>query len=91
MRLDKFLKVSRVIKRRTLAKEISDEGRVKVNDRVAKAGTDLSVGDIVEIEFGRKIVTLEVVQLEAHAKKEDADRMYRIIKEQKIEKDSSFL
>ena len=91
MRLDKFLKVSRVIKRRTLAKEISDDGRVKVNDRAAKAGTDLSVGDIVEIEFGRKIVTLEVVQLEAHAKKEDADRMYRIIKEQKIEKDSSFL
>ncbi|MCG1009499.1 RNA-binding S4 domain-containing protein [Salinicoccus sp. ID82-1] len=91
MRLDKFLKVSRVIKRRTLAKEISDDGRVKVNDRVAKAGTELSVGDIVEIEFGRKIVTLEVLQLGAHARKEDADRMYKVVKEQKIEKDTSFL
>ncbi|GAB3055454.1 RNA-binding S4 domain-containing protein [Salinicoccus sesuvii] len=91
MRLDKFLKVSRVIKRRTLAKEISDDGRVKVNDKTAKAGTDLSVGDIVEIEFGRKIVTLEVLQLGAHARKEDAERMYKVVKEQKIEKDTSFL
>ncbi|GAA3730241.1 RNA-binding S4 domain-containing protein [Salinicoccus jeotgali] len=91
MRLDKFLKVARVIKRRTLAKEISDDGRVKVNDRAAKAGTVLSVGDIVEIEFGRKIVTLKVMELGAHAKKEDAERMYEIIKEQKIERDSDFL
>ncbi|WP_411842995.1 RNA-binding S4 domain-containing protein [Salinicoccus sp. HZC-1] len=91
MRLDKFLKVSRVIKRRALAKEVSDEGRVKVNDRVAKAGTVLSAGDVVEIQFGRKIVTLEVLQLEAHAKKEDADRMYKIIKEEKIEKETDFL
>lgn len=91
MRLDKFLKVSRVIKRRALAKEVSDEGRVKVNDRVAKAGTVLSAGDTVEIQFGRKIVTLEVLQLEAHAKKEDADRMYKIIKEEKIEKETDFL
>lgn len=91
MRLDKFLKVSRVIKRRPLAKELSDEGRVKVNGRVAKAGVDLSVGDNVEIQFGRKILTFEVVQLEAHAKKEEAERMYKVIKEEKIEKETDFL
>lgn len=85
MRLDKFLKVSRVIKRRTLAKEISDEGRVKVNDHTAKAGTTLSAGDIVEIRFGQKVVTLEIMQLEAHAKKEEAERMYKIISEDRIE------
>lgn len=86
MRLDKFLKVSRVIKRRTLAKEISDDGRVQVNGSTAKAGTSLSVGDVLEIRFGQKIVTLEVVQLETHAKKEDAARMYQIISEERIEK-----
>ncbi len=91
MRLDKFLKVSRVIKRRTLAKELSDEGRVKVNGKVSKAGAELSVGDNVEIRFGRKVLTFEVVQLEAHAKKEDADRMYKVIKEEKIEKETDFL
>ncbi|AKG75139.1 RNA-binding S4 domain-containing protein [Salinicoccus halodurans] len=91
MRLDKFLKVSRVIKRRTLAKELSDEGRVKVNGKVAKAGADLSAGDEVEIRFGRKILTFEVLQLEAHAKKEDAERMYKVIKEEKIEQDTDFL
>lgn len=86
MRLDKFLKVSRVIKRRALAKEVSDEGRVKVNGNLAKAGTTLSVGDVLEIRFGQKIVTLEVIQLEAYAKKDDASRMYKILKEEKIEK-----
>lgn len=86
MRLDKFLKVSRVIKRRALAKEVSDEGRVKVNGNVAKAGTVLSVGDVLEIRFGQKIVTLEVMQLEAYAKKDDASRMYKILREEKVEK-----
>ena len=63
MRLDKFLKVPRIIKRRTLAKEISEDGRIEVNGRVAKAGTSLSVGDELVIRFGRAIVTYEVLQL----------------------------
>ncbi|WP_017550046.1 RNA-binding S4 domain-containing protein [Salinicoccus carnicancri] len=91
MRLDKFLKVSRVIKRRPLAKELSDEGRVKVNGRTAKAGTDLAVGDEVEIRFGRKVLTFEVLELGAHAKKEDAERMYKVLKEEKIESETDFL
>ncbi len=87
MRLDKFLKVSRVIKRRTLAKEVSDEGRVKINGFTAKAGTVLNVGDIVEIRFGNKTVTFEVLMLESHARKEDAERMYKIISEERIDSD----
>ncbi|MFD2831615.1 RNA-binding S4 domain-containing protein [Corticicoccus populi] len=86
MRLDKFLKVSRVIKRRTLAKEVSDDGRVKVNGSTAKAGTTLKKGDVLEIRFGQKLVTIEVLELESHARKEDASRMYKIISEEKVEK-----
>ena len=63
MRLDKFLKVSRIIKRRTLSKEISDSSRVKVNDKIAKPSTKLKVGDIIEIEFGRSILTVKVKEL----------------------------
>ncbi|QQD84668.1 MULTISPECIES: RNA-binding S4 domain-containing protein [Jeotgalicoccus] len=90
MRLDKFLKVSRIIKRRTLAKEISDDGRIEVNGRMAKAGTDLSVGDHLVIKFGRSIVTYEVMQLNDTTKKEDAERMYKVLKEEKIEKETEF-
>lgn len=91
MRLDKFLKVSRVVKRRTLAKELGDEGRVKVNGRTAKSGADLAVGDEVVIRFGRKILTFEVLELGTHAKKEDAERMYKVLKEEKTEKETDFL
>ena len=90
MRLDKFLKVSRIIKRRTLAKEISEDGRIEVNGRVAKAGTSLSVGDELVIRFGRAIVTYEVLQLNEKARKEDAEGMYKVINEEKIEKETAF-
>ena len=90
MRLDKFLKVSRIIKRRTLAKEISDEGRIKVNGRVAKASAALSEGDTLEIRFGRSIMTYEIVELNEKAKKDEASRMFKILNEEKIEKDSDF-
>ena len=90
MRLDKFWKVSRIIKRRTLAKEISEDGRIEVNGRVAKAGTSLSVGDELVIRFGRAIVTYEVLQLNEKARKEDAEGMYKVINEEKIEKETDF-
>lgn len=90
MRLDKFLKVSRIIKRRTLAKEISEGGRIDVNGRVAKAGTNLAVGDELVIRFGRSIVTYQVLELNENARKEEAERMYKIINEEKIEKESDF-
>ena len=85
MRLDKYLKVSRLIKRRTLAKEISDQGRVKVNGQTAKAGTDIKLEDTIEIQFGQKIVSIKVTGLSEHATKENAKGMYEILKEERID------
>lgn len=87
MRLDKFLKVSRIIKRRTLSKEISESSRVKVNGKVAKPGTKLKIGDEIEIEFGRSLLTVKVKELREHVLKEDSAMLYEIIKEEKIERD----
>lgn len=85
MRLDKYLKVSRLIKRRTLAKEISDQGRVKVNEQTAKAGTDVKVDDTIEIQFGQKIVTINVTGLNEHETKENAKGMYEVVKEERMD------
>ncbi|AEF16281.1 MULTISPECIES: RNA-binding S4 domain-containing protein [Thermoanaerobacterium] len=79
MRLDKFLKVSRLIKRRTVAKEACDKGMVFVNGKVAKAGDILKVGDIVEINFGSRVIKAEVLDIKDHALKDDADKMYRLL------------
>ena len=84
IRLDKYLKISRIIKRRTLAKEICDQGRVKINDRSAKAGSDVTLDDILEIDFGSKIVTFKVLQVLAHANKADASTMYEVLKESHV-------
>jgi len=81
MRLDKFLKVSRVIKRRTVAKEISDSGHIKVNGRTAKSSTKLSIGDVLEINYANKILTLKVESLKESAKKEEAASLYSIVEE----------
>lgn len=79
MRLDKFLKNSRLIKRRTVAKEACDAGRVFVNHKVAKPGTELEVGDVINIEFGTGSVTAKVTALIESPRKEDATSMYEII------------
>ncbi|GAF66511.1 small heat shock protein [Bacillus sp. TS-2] len=85
MRLDKFLKVSRLIKRRTLAKEVCDKGRIKVNGQVAKAGTNVKQGDEMEITFGQKKVTVKIDVIKEIVKKEEAPMMYSIIKEEQIQ------
>lgn len=77
MRLDKYLKVSRVIKRRTVANEACDASKVTVNGRPAKAGYDVKVGDIIEIAFGQRTVKVEVLAVNEAAKKEEAAAMYR--------------
>lgn len=87
MRLDKYLKVSRIIKRRTVAKEVSDKGRIKVNGILAKSSTDLKVNDQIEIQFGNKLLTVRVLEMKDSTKKEDALKMYEIISEKRIEKD----
>lgn len=84
MRLDKFLKVSRIIKRRTLAKEVADNGRILVNDRVAKSSTKLSESDIIEIQFGNKTVIIKVLELRDSTKKEESKNMFEIIEEKRV-------
>lgn len=79
MRLDKFLKVSRIIKRRSVAKEASDAGRISVNGRDAKPSTVLKVGDTLEINYYKKNMIVKVLSLNENAKKDEADGMYEII------------
>ena len=79
MRLDKFLKVSRIIKRRTVAKDASDSGIVLVNGKEAKAATRLKVGDIIELTLGTRVVKVQAERLSETVKKEEADSMYKIL------------
>ena len=79
MRLDKFLKVSRMIKRRTVANEACDAGRVSVNDNPAKASYDVKCGDIIEIRFGAKTVRAEVLRIEETVRKEEAAELIRYL------------
>lgn len=77
MRLDKYLKVSRLIKRRTVANEACDNGRISVNGRVVKASYDVKVGDRLEIALGNRILAVEVLQVAEAVKKDDACAMYK--------------
>ncbi len=79
MRLDKYLKVSRLIKRRTVANEACDAGRVLINGNVAKAGTNVKVGDKITIQFGNKDVNVEVVAVEETVKKDEAKELYKYV------------
>ena len=79
MRLDKYLKVTRLIKRRTVANEACDAGRVKINDKPAKASTDVKVGDKITIEFGNKDVSVEVLDVRETIHKEDVTELYKYI------------
>ena len=79
MRIDKFLKVSRVIKRRTVANEACDRGRVSVNGKPAKAGTDVKPGDIVEVAFAGGKTKFEILNVSETVRKDDAKELYRII------------
>lgn len=79
MRLDKFLKVSRILKRRTLANEACDAGKVFVNDRVSKSGHKLKIGDVVRIEFTSSSLTFRVVALNEKATKQEADTLYELL------------
>ena len=79
MRLDKYLKVSRLIKRRTVANEACDAGRVLINDRPAKASAQVKEGDVLEIQFGSKAVRVEVLNVQETVKKEEAQELYRYL------------
>lgn len=79
MRIDKYLKNARIIKRRTIAKEACEQGRVIVNGKVAKPGTEVKVGDIIELNFGTNNMKIEVLEISEHVTKENAVNMYKSI------------
>ena len=79
MRLDKYLKVSRLIKRRTVANEASDAGRVLLNDKVARASAEVKAGDVITIQFGNKDVKVEVLTVQETVRKEEAKEMFQYL------------
>ena len=79
MRIDKYLKVARVLKRRVVAKELAENDRLLINGRIAKAGTEVKVGDTIRIEFGNSSIAAKVLNLSESCKKEDAATMYEMI------------
>ncbi len=85
MRLDKYLKVSRIIKRRTVSKEMSENERVLVNGKVAKPSTRVAKGDIITVEFGTRRLTVKVLDLKDHVLKNDSHMLYEIVSEERIE------
>lgn len=81
MRLDKFLKVSRIIKRRSVAKDIADKGRIKINGSVAKSSSQLAVGDELEIAFGNKTLIVGIDEIKDSSKKSEVENLYHVIAE----------
>ena len=81
MRLDKFLKVSRIIKRRTVAKEACDGGRVTISGKVAKAGAEVKMGDVLEIRFGNRVGRYQITDVREVVRKEEAALMYKVLEE----------
>ncbi|MBR5039557.1 MAG: RNA-binding S4 domain-containing protein [Clostridiales bacterium] len=85
MRIDKYLKVSRVVKRRTVANEVCSAGRVLINDKVAKPGTEVKVGDIVTIKFGNGETRFRILTIKETVRKEEASEMYELLEGTEVE------
>ncbi len=81
MRLDKFLKVSRIIKRRPVAKEVCDSGKIKINSRTAKAGSVVKPGDMLEIEMGTKTLTIKILEVKDNVPAKEAASLYEVVEE----------
>ncbi len=84
MRIDKFLKISRVIKRRTVAQEACDGGRIEINGKTAKPSKEVHVGDVVTVTFGNRAMTFEVLSVDERQTKQSADTMYKICDENQV-------
>lgn len=85
MRLDKYLKTARILKRREAAKELALQGRIWVNDRVAKPSTELKIGDQIRIQFGTRILTIQVLDIQKQVSKQNAQLLFEIVSEERIE------
>lgn len=81
MRLDKFLKISRIIKRRSVAKDIADQGRIEINGKTAKSSSKVNVGDVLVINFGNKTLTVKIKELKETTKKREAEDLYEVVSE----------
>lgn len=81
MRLDKYLKVTRILKRRTVGKELAKNQRILINERVAKPATEINVNDIIEVIFGNRHLKIKVLDVQQYSKKEDANMLYEVIEE----------
>ncbi len=86
MRLDKFLKVSRIIRRRTIAKEVCDQGGASVNGRASKAGTELKTGDVLDVRLGNKLLRVRVLSTPDAVRAQDAQQLYEVIEEKTEQK-----
>lgn len=91
MRLDKFLKVSRVIKRRTVAKEICEAGKISVNGHTAKAGHELKIGDILEITMGNRRLKIKVAEIKETVRANEADSLYEVLEDIRLKKEEDDL
>lgn len=91
MRLDKYLKVARILKRRTVSKELAEQQRVTVNGRIAKPSTEVKVGDIITVTFGYRELTIRVLMIQKQVNKNDAGLLFEVIEEKQITSDESNL
>ncbi|MBO4666829.1 MAG: RNA-binding S4 domain-containing protein [Bacilli bacterium] len=89
MRIDKFLKVSRLIKRRSVAKDASNEEKIVINGKVAKPSTDVKVGDVIEIHYYKSILKVKVINILNSSKKEDAESMYEVLSLEEIKRETT--
>ncbi len=90
MRLDKYLKVSRLIKRRTVAKEICEAGKIEVNGRPAKAGHEVKVGDKIQIRFGNRHLLVEILEIKETIRADQADTLFQVLEDKKINENKEF-
>ena len=85
MRLDKYLKVARILKRRTVSKDLADHQRVLINGKVAKPASEVQVGDLITVIFGQRQLTVRVTETAQYTRKEDAASMYEVVEEKRVE------
>lgn len=84
MRVDKYLKIARILKRREAAKELALQGRIQINGRVAKPSTEVEIGDVLRLEFGYRILEIEILNIQKQVSKQNASLLFKILKEEKI-------
>lgn len=85
MRVDKYLKTARILKRREAAKELALQGRIQINGRIAKPSTEVEVGDVLRLEFGYRILKIKILDIQKQVSKQNASLLFEILKEEKID------